>query len=316
MRKTRILAVCALLIGACGTDAEEEPTTRSSATSTPIESAGPSGDATSSSAPAPSGTTESDDPVATEEPLTLLVVGLDADSGSQRADVTMLVRIDGDREHLTAMSIPRDTWVEIPGHGENKINAAYAFGEEELLSLTISDLYSAEIDHVMAVDFEAFTELSSILGPIEVETADGVVTLEGEEALSFVRERKSLPAGDFDRVRRQQAYLAGVSQSLREAGPAELAQLAELAGEYIEVDGRSGISAQALLLSLFDDAAGTEQVFFSAPHAGTGWSEDGQSIVLVDAEETQQIAEAYESDTVAEWVEESQAETLDSRPVN
>lgn len=308
MFRRAALLSCVLLV-ACsgGNDVTGDQTTSGAQTPTVTESTSTEAETTGP---------EETEAVTAEQPLTLLLIGIDADSGSQRADVIMLVRIDEEREHLTAMSIPRDLWVEIPGQGEAKINAAYAYGGTELLKETVNGLYDSSIDHTLVVDFEAFSELSTILGPITVETADGPVSLEGDEALSFVRERMSLPGGDFDRVRRQQAFLAGTSVALQGATPAQLQELAQLAGEYIEADGSQGLNSQALLLNLVADVAGTEQTFFTAPHAGTGWSGDGQSIVLVDAEATDGLASAYESDSVSEWIEEADPITLDSSPVN
>lgn len=309
-----VLAAC-FLVGACGTNQTEvSPTEEPTQVETGDGETG--GDETSTLDDPGEEADGDDEAVGQGDPVTFLLVGIDADSGSQRADVIMLVRSDGEREHLTTMSIPRDLWVEIPGRGEHKINAAYAFGGDELLTETVDGLYGSSIDHTLVVDFAAFTELSGILGPITIETADGPVTLEGEEALSFVRERYSLPGGDFDRVRRQQAFLAAVADSMKDASPTQLRDLVNLAGEHIEVDGRDGNYSQTMLLSLMADVVGPEQVFFTAPHDGTGWSEDGQSIVLVDEEATDALADAYETDTVSDWIELSDPITLDNQPVN
>lgn len=314
--KLTVLAAC-LLVGACGTEQpESSPTEEPTQVETETGDGKTGADETSTTDDPGEETDGVDEAVSQEEPVTFLLIGIDADSGSQRADVIMLVRSDGEREHLTTMSIPRDLWVEIPGRGVHKINAAYAFGGAELLTETVDGLYGSSIDHTLVVDFAAFTELSEILGPITVETADGPVTLEGEEALSFVRERYSLPGGDFGRVRRQQAFLAAVADSMKDASPAQLRDLANLAGEHIEVDGRDGMYSQTMLLSLMTDVVGPEQVFFTAPHDGTGWSEGGQSIVLVDKDATNALADAYETDTVSDWIESADPITLDNQPVN
>lgn len=303
MRKSPLLICFALVLTACG---GEEP--EAAPTSTSSSPAASSPEATLSPVPA--------DPERAEDPLTMLVIGVDRDTGTQRADVIMLIRIDEDREHASAMSIHRDTWVDIPGYGENKINASYAYGGEQLLSQTVDLLYSAGIDHTVVIDFDAFSELSQILGPITVTTADGPLTLEGDEALTFVRERYSLPGGDFDRVRRQQAYLAAAGEAVREAGPGQLLELAQMAGDYVTVDGADGFAVHALILDLVAETEDIEAVFFSAPNSGTGWSEDGQSIVIVDEEAVHSLALAYEDDTVSDWLVENEAETLDSRPLH
>ncbi|WP_182354365.1 LCP family protein [Flaviflexus huanghaiensis] len=241
-----------------------------------------------------------------DEPLTVLLIGLDRDTGAQRADAILLVRINGEREHAAIMSIHRDTWVAIPGHGDAKINAAYADGGAELLADTVDMLYSARIDHTVAVDFDAFVTLSEMLGPITVSTSAGTVELAGDEALSFVRERSSLPGGDFDRVRRQQAYLAGVANALRDANAAERARTVAALSEHVTIGDE-----QTLPLGLLSDDL--EMEFFSSTHGGTGWSADGQSIVLPG--DIESLADAFEGDTVDEWLEMAGAQTLDSRPV-
>lgn len=304
MRKIVLLVSCALVLAACGDDTDP-PSSADPSSTTPAVSASPT--------PSPSDNASS--PAVGGDPLTLLLVGVDRETGTQRADVIMLVRIDEEREHASAMSIHRDTWVEVPRHGENKINAAYAFGGEELLAETVDTLYRADIDHTLVADFDAFSELSQILGPLTIDTADGPVTLEGDDALSFVRERYSLPGGDFDRVRRQQAYLEAAAESIRSAGPGELLDLAQLAGDYVMVDGEDGLLVHRLVLDLVAETEETETMVFSAPHGGTGWSDDGQSIILVDDEAVETLGSAYETDTVDDWLANNEAETLDSRPI-
>ena len=291
-----LLLVGVLLLAACG--GEELPEQAESS-------------ATESVSPSPSESAPDSDPQS--EPLTVLLVGLDEDTGSQRADVILLTRADAEREHASIMSIHRDTWVTIPGHGEGKVNAAYAFGGDELLADTVRSIYSTTVDHTVTLDFDAFVAVSEILGPITVDTADGPVELVGGEALDFVRERAALPGGDFDRVRRQQAYLAGVADALRSAGPGQRAEVMRAVAEHVTVDGSRGAAAHLLLLDLLARVEGSETTFFSSPHGGTGWSHDGQSIVLPG--DIDSLADAYEGDTLDEWLETVGAETLDSRPV-
>ena len=312
MRRATILAGLLVLAGC--SDTGSEPTPTGEPVSSPAQSDDPAGPATGDTSEQETGETPDPEAGEADGPLTVLVVGVDQPTGSRRADVIMLVRVNGDRDHASVMSIHRDTWVDIPGHGQNKINAAFAYGGHELLSETVEDLYSADIDHTAVVDFEGFSELSTVLGPITVETADGPVVLEGDDALAFVRERYSLPSGDFDRVRRQQAYVAAAADAIRSAGTDQLIDLARLAGNYVTVDGKGGLAVHALVVDLVDETD-IEGVFFSAPHGGTGWSADGQSIVLVDEASVESLADAYRDDTVDEWLASGDPETLDSRPI-
>ncbi len=167
------------------------------------------------------------DPKSGKDPVTFLLVGSDSrDPDAEgppgdRADVIMIMRITGPRNQVQFISIPRDSWVPIPGRGLNKINAAYAFGGPTLLIQTVEQLTGVRIDHFAAVDFFGFKEITDALGGVDVRVAEttsqGGVTFEqglnhlnGAEALIYVRQRKGLPGGDLDRVQRQQNYLRAV----------------------------------------------------------------------------------------------------------
>ncbi len=143
---------------------------------------------------------------------TILLLGSDTRDGigqtlasaeGDRSDVMMVIRISGDREHVTAMSIMRDSWVEIPGKSDNKINAALAIGGVPLTVQTVENLLDTRIDHVAVLDFEGFAAITDVLGGVTVENErtftpvtlpevtfpQGEITVNGEEALAYVRER-------------------------------------------------------------------------------------------------------------------------------
>ena len=124
---------------------------------------------------------------------------LDAVRG-QRADTIMVAHIPANRQHVYVTSIMRDSWVQIPGHGEAKINAALSYGGVPLMVQTVESLLNSRIDHVAIIDFEGFKGLTDALGGVEVDNsvaftrdghtyAQGPITLNGEQALGFVRER-------------------------------------------------------------------------------------------------------------------------------
>ena len=138
------------------------------------------------------------------EALTFLVVGVDTAQaggsfqntmrqetwpvGSFRGDVIMLVHLDADRSAGQVMSIPRDSWVPIPGHGTAKINAAFSYGGPELLARTVEDVSGAYIDHVVVLDFAGFEKASEIVDGVPVtltrpETLDGKHYEAGEQHL-------------------------------------------------------------------------------------------------------------------------------------
>ena len=135
----------------------------------------------------------------------------------------MVAQVSPDRQHVTVMSIMRDNWVEIQGHGEAKINAAVAFGGIPLAVNTVENFIDARIDHVALVDFDSFKGLTDAVGGVTIDNPiaftshhgsftfpQGKITLTGEEALGFVRERYAFDDGDYQRARNQQIYLKGL----------------------------------------------------------------------------------------------------------
>ena len=154
-----------------------------------------------------------------EEPVTILVMGRDtrdAENDTGRADIIMLFYLDPEDNTGSLLSIPRDTLVEIPEHGEDKINAAYAYGGEELMIRTINSFLGAEINHYITLDFEGFVKLIDTLGGVDITIdrpivdpksganfASGNHHLTGEQALSYTRSR-STELGDIGRIQRQQ----------------------------------------------------------------------------------------------------------------
>ncbi len=154
-----------------------------------------------------------------EEPVTILILGRDSrdtESERGRADTIMLLYLDPGRNTGSLLSIPRDTLVEIPGYGDDKINAAYAYGGEELMVKTVTDFLHVEINHYVTLDFEGFVQLVDALGGVDVEIdrpqvdpksganfSPGNHHLTGEQALAYSRSR-STESGDIGRIQLQQ----------------------------------------------------------------------------------------------------------------
>ncbi len=169
------------------------------------------------------------------------------EDGQFRADTLMLIRAGGGA--FRKLSIPRDSYAEIPGHETTKINAAFAFGGAALQIKTIEQFLGTQIDHVAIVDFTGFEELIDAVGGVEVNVphklcadisggagggqggvslrlAKGENTLDGEKALAYsrVREPSECPGpgksaysfgyNDFDRAQAQQAVINGIKGRL------------------------------------------------------------------------------------------------------
>lgn len=180
------------------------------------------------------------------EAKTILVVGTDrrpedsqepgANEGPPRADTLMLMRTGGGT--AARLSIPRDSFAEIPGHGAQKINAAYALGGPALQVQTVEQYLGVRINHLVEVDFEGFRSFIDALGGVKVKVGRCVVsringgfrnggytlrlragthTLDGRQALALARTRNNLCVRNEDdrtRARRQQMIMAGIKNRI------------------------------------------------------------------------------------------------------
>ena len=231
--------------------------------------------------------------------------------GGARTDAMMLVQFSRRHNTVTVMSIPRDSWVDIPGHGKAKINAAFAYGGPSLAIDTVQRLTGVPIDHFAIVNFQTFSALTDALGTVTIETTQGPQQMNGEEALAFVRERKSLPGGDFDRVKRQQAWMRAIMSGIFSedvlSSPSKSLQLIQTASKDMTVDEGLGTTE---LLSLAKDARGVRPknvTFITAPFTGTGMSEDGQSIVNLDMESLEPLTKAWAQDRLPDYLKNAGA---------
>jgi LCP family protein required for cell wall assembly len=149
---------------------------------------------------------------------------------SGRADALQLVVLDTVKRRGAVLSFPRDSYVPIPGHGTNKINAAMAFGGPPLLVATFERLTGLSIDYYAVTSFDGLTDIVNKVGGVQVDVDmnlrdhfagafldKGRRKLNGRQALAYARARKTLPGGDFDRSRHQgQLLLSGLGTFQRQ----------------------------------------------------------------------------------------------------
>ncbi|WP_443333943.1 LCP family protein [Streptomyces sp. TSRI0107] len=157
-------------------------------------------------------------------------------------DTIMIVHISEDRERASVVSLPRDSYAELPPHtdattGERhaghpiKLNAAYAEGGPQLTVRTVEHMTKVKIDHYLEVDFTSFMKTVDVLGGVKICTAQplkdrysgldlpaGTHTLHGGEALQYVRARHVDGASDLGRMRRQQRFLAALIDHATSSG--------------------------------------------------------------------------------------------------
>lgn len=241
---------------------------------------------------------------------------------NQRADTLMMVHLPADRKKAYAISLMRDLWIDIPGKGESKINSALAYGGVPLMVQTIESLLGQRIDHVAMIDFEGFKGLTDALGGVDVDVTipfapssgpkagqvyqAGKQTLDGEQALAFVRERYAFSDGDYQRVRNQQAYLMSVVGKIiaREtlSNPATMSNMVAAVSPFVSVDKGFDAAAIGTLALSMKDVRAQDIVMFTLPTLGTGTSTDGQSIVLADTTAITEIAAALSGDHLGTYV--------------
>ena len=192
----------------------------------------------------------SDGGVGILKPQTTLILGSDqrtagtkepgaSTSGPSRSDSILLVRTGGG--HSAKLSIPRDTVVDIPGHGRNKINAAYAIGGAALTVQTIKQYLGISIDHVFEVNFDNFPDLVDAMGGINytggcvvsringgfknggftLRLHRGTTHIDGKQALALARTRHNLcnpKENDLTRARRQQKVISAMKSRVLQPG--------------------------------------------------------------------------------------------------
>lgn len=270
-------------------------------------------------------------PADEKAPINILLLGSDSrdttdtsagveEIGGFRTDAIMVAQVSADRQNVTIMSIMRDNWVSIQGYGDAKINAAAAFGGVPLAVNTVENFIDARIDHVALIDFESFKGLTDAVGGVTVNNpiaftshhgnfpfAEGQITLNGQEALGFVRERYAFADGDYQRARNQQIYLKGLlSQILSRdtlTNPGKITGTFNALKPYLIVDQNLTLPAAIGLGLDMKDIRNDDIAFFTSPTLGTGTSADGQSIVLPDWEELKILREAMRDGSLAHYAE-------------
>lgn len=268
----------------------------------------------------PSSSASSPTTTANHDPITFVIMGSDsrtASAGEGRSDVLMVAYLSGDRKHLYLISFPRDMWVTIPGHGQAKINAAYAYGGSALTVQTLESITNVKMDHAVVMDFQGFIDLTNTLGGVTVTNEHagtwmgytfpaGQVTVQGEQALAFVRERYDLPNGDLDRAHRQREVITAIMGKVASkdtlTDPQKFADVTSKLAGYMTVDSSlsSGELWKIARTLQFTGSDGVRQL--QAPLSGFGTSEDGQSYDQVDEAGLAELSKAMATDQLdAYW---------------
>jgi LCP family protein required for cell wall assembly len=153
------------------------------------------------------------------------------DIGGHRSDTILVLHIPAGGGRPVLISFPRDSYVHIPGHGMNKINAAFSFGGPKLLAETIQDDTGLYINHYMGIGFGGFVNVVNSVGGVRMclltglrDAASGIhlkkgcQTLNGGEALAYVRDRHNFATQDLQREQDQRLFLAALLSKLTSPG--------------------------------------------------------------------------------------------------
>ena len=182
-----------------------------------------------------------------DDVFTILLVGVDSyqDTYTGRSDVQMLISINQKSKKLVICSILRDCYVSIPGHGNNRINAAYGEGGTNLLTQTIKNNFGIPVNRVGVINFKVVTDFVDAVGGVDVDLSPeeveiinngssgylsgaGLNHLNGDQALTYARIRKI--DSDFSRTKRQRVVM---EDALEKVGNMSLTQQSSLLQEFL-----------------------------------------------------------------------------------
>ncbi|GIN73010.1 transcriptional regulator [Bacillus sp. J14TS2] len=241
----------------------------------------------------------------------ILLIGSDARKGEQgRSDTLMIAYYNQNTHRIKLASLMRDTYVEVPGYGMQKLNAAYSFGGPELVRKTIEHNFDLDINYYAIVNFTGFPKLVDLVAPngikVEVENEmstgigmtlhPGKQSLNGEELLGYVRFRKD-NLNDFGRVARQQEALEKVlAEAVTVHNIVQLPKILGTAASYVEtnIDNR-------ILFTMGKDIVANktnelEKLRIPIQDSFTDQNVDVGAVLSIDLEENKQALKEFFSE--------------------
>ncbi len=237
-------------------------------------------------------------------------LGTGGSMGGARTDSIMLLHIP-DSGEPTLVSIPRDTYVQIPGHRANKINAAFSFGPKVLVQ-TVENITGLRVEHYMEIGFGGFASIVDSVGGVQmclpkpmndrlahINLPAGCQNLDGPKALGYVRSRHVDATGDLARVKRQREFLSALTKKV--ASPSNLLVPWKLksvgtsgaAGLAVE-EGMHSWTALRILWTLKKIGSGGNSV--QVPISNPNFSSPAGSAVLWDKARARALFDALNND--------------------
>jgi LCP family protein required for cell wall assembly len=259
-------------------------------------------------------------------PLNILLAGVDRRSGltpaqqaqlhvghvvSANSDTMMLIHLSADHTKVTVVSFPRDSWVDIPGHGMSKINAAYGLGGPKLMVQTVEQATGLTINDYIEVNFLSFVRVIDALGGVDIclprALADsysglylsaGKHHVQGITALKYARDRHSFATEDLARIDNQQRLLASLLNEAISGGtlanPVRLSRFLNAVLAAVRVDNGLNVAA---LADQMRSVSTSKVAFTTVPISDANYmTPDGQSAVQWDSAAAGRLFGAISSD--------------------
>ncbi|MBP2325758.1 LCP family protein required for cell wall assembly [Kibdelosporangium banguiense] len=235
------------------------------------------------------------------------------DAKGQRTDTMLLLHLPDNNEKPTMVSLLRDSYVDIPGKGKNKLNAAYAFGGPKLLAQTVEMNTGLRLDHYIEIGFGGFAGIVDSVGGVEmcldkpikdplagIDLPAGCQELDGANALGYVRTRAT-PRADLDRVVHQRQFIAALMDKTTSPGtlinPFRMIPLLADVPDAITLDEGDHLHNLPPLGFAMAGASTGETVSTTVPIGGQRSVPKIGSVILWDQAKSKQLFDALRNDT-------------------
>jgi len=240
---------------------------------------------------------ETEDRFKQKESINALLLGVDERAGDRgRSDTMILLSLNPNTNSMEMLSIPRDTYVNIPGRGMDKINHAYAFGGPELSVQTVEETFDIPIHVYGRINMEGFIEGIDAIGGVTVNNTfafnqggysfpEGEIHLDGKKALEYTRMRKNDPRGDFGRNDRQrQVIAAAIDEAADFSSITKFGDILGIVGSNVQTD-----LDMKKIQNLFSNYLGTRKNIETLQIKGNGQKMNGVYYYVVPESEFNRI---------------------------